>query len=427
MGRKRYAIVGLGGRSRMYYKALTETYKETSEIVALCDVNQTRMDYANKMIREMGGVDVPTYKANAFDAMITEKKPDTVIVTSIDRTHHTYITRAMRRGCDAISEKPMTIDDNKCQEILDTIKETGKELRVTFNYRYTPPATKLRELIMDGAIGNPTSVHFEWLLNTSHGTDYYRRWHRDKRNSGGLMVHKATHHFDLVNFWLDSSPKTVFGMGDLKFYGKANAEARGDNTRYYRGTNDPNVDGCPFALDMNSNENLRELYLNAEKEDGYLRDQSVFGDGISIEDTMGVMVRYKNNVIMTYSLNSYMPWEGFRVAVNGDAGRLQLEVMEKVYVNAAGDSEEEGATSYKKITLQKLFEKPREIEMQEGVGGHGGGDVVMLEDIFGNPPEDRFNRAASHVDGAMSILTGIAANKSFVTGMPVDVDTLVRF
>ena len=51
MSRKRYAIVGLGGRSRMYYKALTETYKETSEIVGLCDVNQTRMDYANKMIR----------------------------------------------------------------------------------------------------------------------------------------------------------------------------------------------------------------------------------------------------------------------------------------------------------------------------------------------------------------------------------------
>ena len=51
----------------------------------------------------------------------------------------------------------------------------------------------------------------------------------------------------------------------------------------------------------------------------------------------------------------------------------------------------------------------------------------MLEDIFGEPPEDRFKRAASHVDGAMSILTGIAANKSFGTGMPVDVDTLVKF
>jgi predicted dehydrogenase len=385
------------------------------------------MDVANTKIKEMGGECVVTYKAEEFDKMVAETKPDTVIVTSMDRTHHTYIIRAMRLGCDAISEKPMTIDENKCQDILDAINETGKELRVTFNYRYAPHSTKLRELIMDGAIGKPTSVHFEWLLNTAHGADYFRRWHRDKRNSGGLMVHKATHHFDLVNFWLGSSPKTVFAMGDLKFYGKANAEARGVKEFYYRSTGDPKAKNCPFALDLNSSDGLRDLYLNAEKEDGYLRDLSVFGDGISIEDTMGVMVRYKNNAIMTYSLNAYMPWEGFKVAINGDAGRIQLEVMEKVYVNAAGDSEDEGASSYKKLTLQNLFEKPRDIEIEEGVGGHGGGDVVMLEDIFGTPPEDRFKRAASHVDGAMSILTGIAANKSFGTGMPVDVDQLVKF
>jgi predicted dehydrogenase len=427
MSRKKYVLVGSGGRSRMYYEALTKTYKDTTELTAICDVNQVRMDFTNAAIKEMGGTPVKTYKAEDFDKMIAEEKPDTVIVTSIDRTHHKYIIRAMELGCNAISEKPMTIDEVKCQEIIDTIKRTGKELRVTFNYRYAPVATKVRELIMDGVIGTPTSVHFEWMLNTSHGADYYRRWHRDKRNSGGLMVHKATHHFDLVNFWLGSSPKTVFGMGDLKFYGKANAEARGVTDFYNRSTGAPKAENCPFALDLNENDNLRGLYLNAEKEDGYLRDQSVFGDGISIEDTMGVMVKFKNDVIMTYSLNSYLPLEGFNAVINGDKGRIQVEVREAVYVNAAGKPEEEGASEYKKITVQNLFENPRDIDITEGVGGHGGGDVVMLEDIFGTPPDDRFKRAASHVDGAMSILTGIAANKSFATGMPIDVDKLVKF
>lgn len=425
MNKKKYVIVGAGGRSRMFYQALIETYKDTTELTAICDVNQVRMDFANNAIKEMGGIPAKTYKAEDFDKMIAEEKPDTVIVTSIDRTHHEYIIRAMELGCNAISEKPMTIDEVKCQKIIDTIKKTGKELRVTFNYRYAPVATKVRELIMDGAIGNPTSIHFEWLLNTRHGADYYRRWHRDKRNSGGLMVHKATHHFDLVNFWLNSSPKTVFGMGDLKFYGKANAEARGVKDFYYRSTENPKAKNCPFALDLNENDNLRGLYYNAEKEDGYMRDQSVFGDGISIEDTMGVMVRYKNDTIMTYSLNSYLPWEGFNVAINGDKGRIQVAVKENVYVNAAGKPEEEGASEYKNITLQNIFEKPQDIEIPEAVGGHGGGDVVMLDDIFGNPAEDRFNRAATHVDGAMSILTGIAANKSFRTGLPVDVEKLI--
>lgn len=427
MKKKRYVLVGTGGRARMFYEALIKTYNDTTELTAICDVNQVRMDFTNDSIKELGGKPAKTYKADEFDKMIKEQKPDTVIVTSIDRTHHQYIIRAMELGCDAISEKPMTTDEVKCQQILDTTKRTGKNLRVTFNYRYAPHSTKLREVIMNGEIGNPTSVHFEWLLNTSHGADYYRRWHRDKRNSGGLMVHKSTHHFDLVNFWLGSSPKTVFGMGDLMFYGKANAQNRGVKNLYYRSTGDPNAKKCPFALDLKSNDNLRGLYYNAEKEDGYLRDQSVFGDGISIEDTMGVMVRYKNNAIMTYSLNSYLPWEGFNVAINGDKGRVQLQVTESVYVNAAGDSSKEGASESKKLVLQKQFEKPQEIEIPEGKGGHGGGDVVMLEDIFGKPRKDKFNRAASHVDGAMSILTGIAANKSFNTGLPVNVDDLVKF
>jgi predicted dehydrogenase len=350
-----------------------------------------------------------------------------VIVTSIDRTHHTYIIRAMELGCDVITEKPMTIDEHKCQAILDAVKRTGRRLRVTFNYRYAPHSTKVKELLMDGVIGQVFSVHFEWLLDTRHGADYFRRWHRDKRNSGGLLVHKATHHFDLMNFWLDSRPKTVYAMGDLRFYGRANAESRGIATFYSRAYGSEHAKDDPFALNMDEYERLKAMYLDAEHEDGYYRDQSVFGDGISIEDTMGVMVRYANNAIMTYSLNAYLPWEGLRIALNGSKGRMQVLVAESSYVNAGGDVAAEGATKTRQITVFPMWGEPYDVEIPKGVGGHGGGDVVMLKDIFCPPLEDRFNRAASHIDGAMSILTGIAANISIRTERPVNVDDLVKF
>jgi len=221
---KRYVQVGTGGRARFFYEALTRDYKKTSELLAFCDINQTRMDYANSLIKKYGVGPVNTYKNDEFEKMIEKEKPDAVIVTSIDRTHHDYIIRAMELGCDVITEKPMTIDEKKAQAIIDAVKRTGRDIRVTFNYRYAPHNTKIKELIMDGVIGQVNSVHFEWLLNTSHGADYFRRWHRDKRNSGGLLVHKSTHHFDLVNFWLDTIPETVFAMGDLMFYGRVNAE-----------------------------------------------------------------------------------------------------------------------------------------------------------------------------------------------------------
>lgn len=424
----RYAIVGTGGRAEFFYGSMVKDFQDTSELVAICDINQTRMNFTNDLLSSKYEYHaVPTYKADQFEEMIRQEKPDVIIVTTVDRTHHTYIIRAMELGCDVISEKPMTVDEEKCQEILDAIKRTGKQLRVTFNYRYAPHNTKIRELIMDGTIGDVHSVHFEWLLNTEHGADYFRRWHRDKRNGGGLLVHKSTHHFDLVNFWLGTQPETVFAMGDLMFYGKANAEKRGETKFYQRATGNENAKGDPFALHLDSNPQLKGLYLDAEHEDGYQRDQSVFGDGISIEDTMGVMVRYKNKAILTYSLNAYLPWEGFNVNINGSKGRIEMKVVEKSYVNSGGEKADEGALKSKTITVFPMFAAPYQVEIEEGVGGHGGGDPVLLKDIFDKPSDDRFNRAASHVDGAMSILTGIAGNISLRTGQPVAVDKLVKF
>lgn len=428
MKKKTYALVGTGGRAEFFYGAIARDFRDTADLVGFCDLNQTRMDYANHLLESKYSYKkVPTYTADQFEQMLKDQTPDYCIVTTMDRTHHTYIIKAMELGCDVITEKPLTIDEEKAQSILDAVKRTNRKLRVTFNYRYAPHNTKIRELIEDGVIGDVHAVHFEWLLNTEHGADYFRRWHRDKRNSGGLLVHKSTHHFDLVNFWLQSYPDTVLAMGDLMFYGRENAEKRGETKFYQRAYGSKYAISDHFALHLEKNEHLKEMYLNAEKEDGYQRDQSVFGDGISTEDTLGLIAKFKNKAILTYSLHAYAPWEGFNIAFNGTKGRIEMKVIEKSYVNSGGNKEEEGALSSMSITVHPMLGKPYEVEINEGEGGHGGGDPVLLRDIFGEPIEDRFHRAATHIDGVKSILTGIAGNISIKTGMPVKLDSLVRF
>ncbi|CCC12701.1 hypothetical protein SMACR_05661 [Sordaria macrospora] len=425
-GRKRYAIVGTGGRAGFFYNAIATDYSSTSCVVGLCDTNQIRMDYANGQLESLGHGKVPTFLAADFDAMIKSTAPDEVIVTTIDRTHNIYIVRALELGCNVITEKPMTIDASRCRDIFSAVDRTGGKVRVTFNYRYAPHNTKVFEILRSGAIGTVTSIHFEWLLNTSHGADYFRRWHRDKKNSGGLLVHKSTHHFDLVNFWLQTRPLSVFAQGDLKFYGKENAEKRGVTKFYSRTRGSEVAKEDPFALDLETIPALKALYLDAEGEDGYYRDQSVFSDGISIEDTMNLLIRYRNGAVMTYSLTAYAPWEGFRVNFNGTGGRLEVEVVENSYVNSGGDQALEGALEKRTILLRPLFEQPREIEIEESKGAHGGGDSVLLNDLFGVPTTDEYMRAASHVDGAASILTGIAANRSIETGQVVFVDDILK-
>ena len=417
---KKYALVGTGGRAGMYIAAIGGQWKETATLVAFCDTNHTRMQYANQLLKNEGGAPVSTWHASQFEAMIRETRPDVIIVTTMDRTHDDYIVRALHAGCDVITEKPMTIDEQRALRILDAIEETGRQVRVTFNYRYAPHHSKVRELLMNGTIGEVNSVHFEWLLNTEHGADYFRRWHREKRNSGGLLVHKSTHHFDLMNFWLGSYPQRVYAEGSLRFYGKENAERRGITQFYPRAHGYTAAQDDPFALHMADNPQLKALYLDAEHEDNYFRDQSVFSDGITIEDTLSVLVKYQNEVQLTYSLNAYLPWEGLNVVFNGSEGRLEMKLVEKSYVNAGGDRASEGSLEGCDITVFPMFAAPWKAEFALGEGGHGGGDNAMLADLFGPATHDPLQRAADHRAGAMSILTGIAGNISMQQLRPVN-------
>lgn len=426
--RKSYAIVGTGSRAGMFFRTITTTYADVAEIVAFCDLSQTRMDYYNLQLAEIPGFgSVPTYKTEQFDQMITETNPDVVIVTTIDSTHHRYITRAMELGCDVISEKPLTTDLPKLQAIFDTIEKTGHSLRVTFNYRYAPAYTRFRQLVLDGTVGCPLSVDFSWMLDTSHGADYFRRWHREKQNSGGLLVHKATHHFDLVNWWINSYPTQVFAMGALNFYGKENANQRGEHFSYTRYTGVPEAQDDPFALFLTTKEALQSLYLEAEPETGYIRDQNVFGEPITIDDTMAATVRYRNGVVMSYCLVAYCPWEGLRVSITGTEGRIEMDIEESI-THLLGDGQvaaSKGPFKQARMRVFPMFEPMYEVDVPHGDGGHGGADPVMLEQIFSKePPPDPYCRAASHIDGAASVLVGIAANQSMQTGKMVSIKDL---
>ncbi len=424
--KKRYVLVGLGDRANMYVRALLEDFSETCELVALCDSNEGRLRLRAEWTRERGQ-EIPIYTAGQFDRMIADTRPDVVVVLTNDCAHDEYICRAMESGCDIITEKPMTTDEQKCQHILDTQKQTGRHCTVTFNYRYAPPRTQVKDLLMSGVIGNVVSVDFHWLLDTKHGADYFRRWHRNKRNSGGLMVHKATHHFDLVNWWLSTVPDTVYATGTRNFYRPEMAERYGLAKRGERCAGCAESEQCPFYLDLSAYPKLKHQYLDQEHYDGYLRDQCVFSAEIDIEDTMHVIVNYRSGAMLSYSLHSFMPWEGYIVSFNGSKGRLEHVCQESAYVSGDGSVPGELQLEGTKTKIYPHFQSGYEVNVWQAGGGHGGGDPLLLRDIFApNGERDPYLRAADYRAGAWSILTGIAANHSIVRAGPIHIADLIH-
>ncbi len=406
-GRKtRLAMVGTGHRgSGMWGKEVVESYSDVAEFVGLCDTNPGRLEYAKKRI----GATCKTY--TDFDLMMKECKPDMLIVTTVDSTHDEFIVKGLNMGVDIITEKPMTTDEQKCQQILDAERKSNKKVLVTFNYRYSPHRQKIYELLRDGRIGKVTSVDFHWYLNTRHGADYFRRWHRLREKSGSLWVHKASHHFDLLGWWLNSEPESVYALGSLDFYGK-NGAYRSSTCRACEHKSE-----CNFFMDITKNEYLYDLYCKNEKFDGYHRDGCVFKEDINIYDKMAATIKYANGVQVAYSLTAYSPYEGYRIAFNGTKGRLEAWIKEDRAVPGSD-------SGFDEITLFTNFKGAETFRIAQSEG-HGGGDIRLKDRIFRYPDaEDQYKQSATSRDGAMAILTGIAARKSIETGEIIRISNL---
>ncbi|WP_347108343.1 Gfo/Idh/MocA family oxidoreductase [Paenarthrobacter sp. S56] len=432
--RARIALIGTGARSEMYIRAILGRHADVAELVALSDLNPGRVGFYQGLVQELGA---PGPVASFDPSMLTEfirgNPIDRVIITTPDFTHAGYIADAVKAGADVVVEKPLTIDVDGCHRVTSAVAETGRNVVVTFNYRYSPRNSALKEIIQKGVIGKVTSIDFNWVLDTVHGADYFRRWHRDKKNSGGLLIHKASHHFDLVNWWIDDVPERVFASGGLRFYGDRNAGDRGLGPRPERGTVD-GMDRDPFRLDLRDDERLKALYYDNEKFDGYLRDQDVFTGGITIEDNLALVVDYQGGPTMSYSLNAHSPWEGYRVSVNGTEGRAELEVVERAAVESGTGVVDPGATPVEeadavrrngeRLVVQRHWERAYEVPIINGEGGHGGGDNLLLSDLFNGPGADPLGRPSGYVDGLRSIAVGIAGNQSLETGLPVRISEL---
>ena len=391
---KKFVQVGCGIRGiEGYAEPILKEFKEHIQLCGVYDINPKRA----ALVSEFGGVDVPVY--DDFDEMLRSVKPDTVIVTTKDCMHDFYVIKALEAGCDVIVEKPMTTTFEKANAIKEAEKKSGKTVTVVFNLRYLPIFAKLKELLKSSVVGEILSVHYEWLLDTQHGADYFRRWHRIRENSGSLLVHKSTHHFDLVNWFLEDDPVAVNAFGTRKFYGptRENRSERCLTCQY--------KDTCEFYLDINQPP-MDKLYLACEDVDGYYRDRCIFSEEIDIEDTVSVNVLYKKGAVMSYSLTTHSPYEGFKIAFNGTGGRLEFCKIDGRYEDLGKDLDNV-ITIFNRKGERIVMNEPKDLP-----GGHGGADEKIRENLFIGCDSDPLGQMADVRAGMMSIGIGMAANIS---------------
>jgi predicted dehydrogenase len=425
--RKRYAVVAVSNRAvGMFLDPIKNTYHNFAEVVALVDKDRMRMTHYN----ETRKVKIPCYAGEEFEKMVEEQKPDAVIITCYDGMHHHYIIKALKHDLDVLSEKPLTIDEEKCAALARAASTSKGKVTVTFNYRYAPSATKIRELVEAGRIGKVVSVDLNWYLDTYHGSSYFQRWNRLREFSGGLSIHKACHHFDLVSWWIGQKAQEVFSFGTRNFYGPKGVHNPLAPGQIGDGRICPTCDirqKCRYYMRWNRDElrkgqpgvRVDEFVDPAQRYEGYSPRQCIYDPQINIEDTYAVVVRYNGGAFLNYSLNASMPYEGYRVGINGTEGRIEYTEFH------GGESrlpfpEPEAQP----VVYIPIFGGRQMIDVINLGGGHGGGDPLLMDEIFIGPDNTFVKRSAGIEDGIEAVMTGVAVHRAANEHQIISVDEM---
>ena len=394
---KKVVFVGASMRSTAFLNVMKNHFAGEYELSALFDCDPGKM----KGYKAVYGVDVPCY--TDFDRMCDEIKPDMAIVTTMDSTHAEYIVKCLDRKIACVAEKPLCINIGQCREILAARDRNPEVFAVTsHNARYAPLCLKTKELIDSGVIGKVLRMEYAELLDRKHGTSYFRRWNSRRKYSNGLELHKSCHHFDKMNFLLDSKAVEVMAAGTLTAYGsKAPHQYEGKNCHSC-----PHAKVCPDYSSYNSKLFDSEMYTP---------DLCIYSPEIDIEDNYTAAIKFENGVLCSYSLCAHAQYEGEIIIIEGEKGRLESR---NIYYRevVAGDNDVHDDHLVTQQTLRLFrFRKPgfEEIEVPAGEGGHGGADLGIFGQIFSDPPSPDIPQLA---DGVQAVLTGCALVESIKSG-----------
>lgn len=428
MEKKRYAVCGVSARAiGMYIMPMVREFKHCAEFVGMLDIDPLRFKICKDQVPE--SKDVPEYLADDFYKMIEETKPDALFVVSMDCTHVDYVVKGLELGLDVICEKPMTTNTADALRVMEAEAKSKGKVICTFNYRYNPVHRKLRELILAGKIGRVTHVDLNWYIDIRHGSSYFHRWNRMRENSGSLSIHKSSHHFDLVNWWVDGVPEAVHAFGALNHYGP-DAEFNPSKKDGRDCTNCPEMMKCAYEArwaTRNSSIFVKDDHINAfdgkeKRYTDYSPHMCMFDSKINIYDTFIANVKYRNGVLLNYSANFSTPYEGYHLAINGTRGRLETTEFSGV-----GHWLPKIHTDGQYIDYFPIFEGRERINIAAAEGGHGGGDPLILEDIFlGENPDRKYDILAKSVDGLRAIAIGDAVFTSIKEGGIKDLTGFIK-
>ena len=392
MKRVKIGVVGLGGRGSGFVQNFRQ-YPDFVEVVGAYDRNMSRM----KALAKLGGYeDMPLHER--WEDFVAGAKYDLVLVTTSDDAHPEFVVKSLDAGLNVFCDKPLANTAEGLLNVMEAYDRNDQMLLMGFNLRYHNYHRKLKEIAQRGELGK---VLVGLCNHVTRGIKYFRRWHKLRARSGGLVLHKGCHQIDILNWVIGSYPVEVYAQGDLTVY-KGDKKVEGCHVC-------DELPHCPYARKLSFEQAKRhhDIYVGPSKVDGYACNYCPIspGEGV-VPDFYLVTIRYANGARATYNEVLF-------------SGRAQTDW------NFFGDKAE--ITNGPNDTIQRVEHLSGEVatyDSPKAVGGHGGADPVMSLDLVMSVAQGK-PRTASPEAGARSSAVGIAAMKSIDEGRPVQIEEII--
>jgi predicted dehydrogenase len=377
------AIIGTGSRGTLSFGKGLQRYQNEVEITAVCDKNPLRI----KGSKDLMGLDCAEYYDH--ETLLGKADCDTVIVTTPDFTHEEITIDSLQAGKNVLCEKPMAISTAQCDRMMKAERESGKMLMIAFNMRHHAVFAKVQKIMSSGKIGRPIAVQF--LDYYPGGNFYFRRWHRLKENSGGLLIHKGTHDFDLFNWIIGARPTSIAafsGVGKYKPIPGAGVRCRDCSI----------TADCVDYFDINKLDYYRKLYKEAESVDNYYLDRCIYTSDKDTGDHSSIIIEYDNGCHVSYL-------ESFLGNVRETGGRY-ITIFAEHGQLWANDNAMQVKVMFDKGTPPEVHDIPR-----DDADGHGGADDAEIRAFLDSLKRGRHMVADSQA-GRLAVMMGEAAEKS---------------
>lgn len=379
----RTVIAGVGLRGLYLTPTLLEN--DSFRIVGVIDVMPERMTLLCDEFR-LG--DIGRY--TSVEQCISGCDFDAMIVLTPDCTHADVVVPALRAGKYVYVEKPLDTTAERMAAIIAADAAAGGRVFVGFNVRFAPIFAAMRNLIEQGVAGRLLTVHGDEFYDG--GRTYFRRWNRLNR-FGGLWLNKASHDFDLMQWFAGGKPVRLFARAAVTHY-----RPRPDAAMYCRDCD--LAPTCPdhFNRCGDPSPALARLHAVTEKVTGQKADLCLFNSDKDTFDHAAALVEFDNDVIATYSCNLVAGFTNRTVRITGVKAMI------------------EGDMAANRIIIRRRDPSGEEVITPDRVvGGHGGGDVVIMQ-CFADFVRGKPTRQVPVAEAAIAVHMGLAAARSCATG-----------